>query len=74
MAPEELVGGQLAPEATFPWIPTIVQTSTPPQLLAFAPPPVPAPAVAVVEPVVVPAEAPPMIYVPPVHLRKQDRN
>lgn len=74
---EEMVGGELAPEANVPWIPTIVQTSTPPQLLAFAPPapaPAPVPVLAVVEPVIVPAETPPKLYVPPVRLRKQDRN
>ncbi|MDO8788398.1 MAG: filamentous hemagglutinin N-terminal domain-containing protein [Sulfuritalea sp.] len=69
---EEMLGGELAPEAASPWIPTIVQTTTPPQLLAFAPEPVPV--LAVDEPVVVPAETPPRLYVPPVRLRKQDRN
>ncbi len=50
------------------WVPTVVDTRTPPQLLSIAPPP----------PVVVPPprleEVPPPVYVPPVLPPKQDRN
>ncbi|PKO34062.1 MAG: filamentous hemagglutinin [Betaproteobacteria bacterium HGW-Betaproteobacteria-7] len=56
------------------WVPTVEHATTPPQLLALAPPPVmpePAPAPA---PVLAPVQAPPAAYVAPRRLRKQDRN
>jgi hypothetical protein len=67
-APGFVMGDQMFPATGPAWLPTVVDTRTPPQLLSIAPPP----------PVVVPPprveEAPPPIYVPPVRPPKQDRN
>jgi hypothetical protein len=64
-----MLSHELSPETTTLWIPIEVRTTTPPQLLAFARPVVVQP-----ESIVVPAEAPPRVYVPPYFQRKQDRN
>lgn len=73
MEPEEMMGPETTLVTTPAWTPTVVQTTTPPQLLALLPLDVPVIAMTPV-PIIMPAEAPPAIYAPPVRPRKQDRN
>jgi len=75
IVPEEMLGVEQvnAPAAMLvivpTWMPVVVLAKTPTELLTVVPAIVP-PA----QPIPVPVETPPMIYVPPLHLRKQDRN
>jgi hypothetical protein len=72
------------PDRVTPWVPIVVQTRTPPQLLALLPPAVlaepplvlaePPPVLLTQEPVVVPVPPPSQKYVAPIYIRKQDRN
>ena len=74
IAPEEMMGEQMALTTTPAWWPTVVSTGTPDQLLAFAPPATPPVLLATEEPIIVPTETPPKIYVAPYFRHKQDRN
>lgn len=68
LAPGFVMSQQMFPATGPGWLPTVVDTRTPPQLLSIAsPPPVVAPPPRI-------EEVPPPIYVPPVRPPKQDRN
>jgi len=69
LAPGFVMGEEMFLATGPAWVPTVVDTRTPPQLLSIAPPPVPV----VVPPPRVEEERPP-VYVPPVLPPKQDRN